>query len=394
MGNNWTVDKVRKVMETHTNPSTLDGFIRKDYCGKGRADLKVAEGAREFVAKITTNVRDREDEVVDPKGIDFISYLKNPIILWGHDYDQPAIGRSLWIKTLSENRKPVGHISKGIVAEGVTKAEEIFKLMQQRILGTVSIGFIPVKSHEPTEDDLKANSSYAGVRRIHDEIVMLEYSIVNVPANPDATIDAVSKGILTISAPLQQDLGLYVPPNAIDFVKKATLYAQTPQDGIEAGWILNEELRSATIDDLAKMAAWIDSDSPELQQSYKFIHHRSSAGNPLVWLGLNQAMAKLNTFVPRIPDEDRKDVYRHLAKHYEDFGKAAPVLVSKPEKFSLATIPIMKIKAQEPVTARPGIKYREVPVAEIPQVTSESISPDHVAQLVKDHIDINILGRV
>ena len=147
----WSSDELTKAIEGHVNPSTIDGFRRKSYCGKGEADMQVSDNAREFVAKITTDTRDRDNEIINPKGVDFSHFLKNPVILWSHNYNEPGIGRCQWLKRWTETKgrekRHRGWLGKGIVANGIAKAEEIFKLMQQRILNTVSVGFIPGRVH-------------------------------------------------------------------------------------------------------------------------------------------------------------------------------------------------------------------------------------------------------
>ncbi len=400
MINEWTLDRVHDVMKTHSNPSTLDGFVRKSYVGKAAANLQVKEGAREFIARITTNERDRDNEVVDPKGVKFHTFRKNPVILWAHNYTDPPIGRALWIKPWTENRVTRGHISKGVLARppanatGPTKADEIFSLMQQGILNTVSIGFIPIKGHEPTPEDIKENPKLRGVSWVHDEAVMLEYSIVNVPANPDATIEAVSKGLIDISMPLQQDLGIYMPPNVpTPTAKKAVPYLETPHDGIDAGWSLTEEKRDATLDDLAVMAAWIDSDMPESRNSYKLFHHRQDSGYPLVYLGLTQAMSALQTFATAIPDTDRKDVWRHLARHYSEFGKDAPEFIANPPKFAVGSFEVSSLPTKEVVAVETPITIREISASEIIDA-AEVLTVDQVTKEAKDVYEVDVLGRV
>ena len=51
-----------------------------------------------LTAFVSTNTRDRMDEVLMPDGVDMRNYKKNPIVLWAHDYSSPPIGKSLWIK--------------------------------------------------------------------------------------------------------------------------------------------------------------------------------------------------------------------------------------------------------------------------------------------------------
>ena len=72
---------------------------------------------------------------------------------------------------------------------------------------------------------------------------------------------------------------------------------------------------------------FIDGDS-SLLGSYKGIHHDIIDGNLVaVWSGVKSAMGSLvyGSRGGRIEDDDnRKSVYNHLAKHYEQFNKPVP----------------------------------------------------------------------
>jgi phage head maturation protease len=168
--------------EEYTNPAGIEGFVRKSYFGKGSADITdIKLNDREFIAKITTNTRDRDNEIVRTEGIDLRQFSKNPVILWAHDHVQPAIGRSLWIKrTTDPKTRKTLLITKGRMAKDVSRSEEILTLMQQGVINTISIGFIPIAGHAPTDEDIKADSNLKGVRWVHDKVVLLEFSIVNV----------------------------------------------------------------------------------------------------------------------------------------------------------------------------------------------------------------------
>ena len=59
------------------------------------AEVK-AEGddARLIRFRITTDAVDRERDVLSPAGWKLDHYLKNPVVLWAHDYRQPPIARA------------------------------------------------------------------------------------------------------------------------------------------------------------------------------------------------------------------------------------------------------------------------------------------------------------
>ncbi len=53
-----------------------------------------------FIAVASTNSVDRHGEIVDNNGWDLKAFKKNPVILWGHDHNEPAIGVSkrTWVE--------------------------------------------------------------------------------------------------------------------------------------------------------------------------------------------------------------------------------------------------------------------------------------------------------
>jgi len=384
-------------VEGYTNPSMLEGFTRKSYVGKDSVnitDIKLND--REFIAKITTNIRDRDNEIVSTEGIDLRQYNKNMVILWAHDYIQPAIGRARWIKRFTDPvTRETALIAKGLMAKGTPRAEEVLTLMQQEILNTISIGFIPIAGHEPTDEEIKADANLKGVRWIHDKVVLLEFSIVNVPANPNATIEAVSKGTIEMSVDMQKELSLYSPPNTPipDVSKKAIPYFQTPVDGVNAGWSLSEETREANVEQLAIMAAWIDNDDKESPKSYKLIHHRKIASHPLVWDGLVEAMSKLQLFTAKIPNDNRRGVYNHLAKHYrDDFGKEPPEFIVEPKQFDSVVFEIGSFETKDVLSVTEPKVFK---ITEIKEFNMKpTVDPQQIIADAKDSYERNALGKV
>ena len=73
-----------------------------------------------------------------------------------------------------------------------------------------------------------------------------------------------------------------------------------------------------------ELHAWFGGD-PELKSSYKLKHHRDMDKVP-VWEEVKDSMGMLlgARGGVEIPLADRKGVYDHLAKHYQEFGKEVP----------------------------------------------------------------------
>ena len=53
---------------------------------------------RTLVAVASTENVDRDREIIEVSGWKLENFLKNPVLMWGHDYRTPPIGRVLWVK--------------------------------------------------------------------------------------------------------------------------------------------------------------------------------------------------------------------------------------------------------------------------------------------------------
>jgi len=78
------------------------------------------------------------------------------------------------------------------------------------------------------------------------------------------------------------------------------------------------------IPDLLRAAAWWDSRSPFEKTRYKLLHHRKDG--TVVYRALTKAMADLSDERKsgRIPEETRRTIYDHLARHFRQFEKDPP----------------------------------------------------------------------
>lgn len=112
-------------------------------------------------------------------------------------------------------------------------------------------------------------------------------------------------------------------------------YRETPKAPEGTAWDGAAEVSRADTDDLRAMCAWCDTSGdtedgwPTAKGAYKLPHHRSDGSHPVVWRGVAAAMNALlrPPGTPRsvdIPAGDRRGVYEHLSRHYEQFDREAP----------------------------------------------------------------------
>ncbi len=168
------------------------------------AKAEVDSDERTVTAIITTSAVDRDHEVLLSKGADLENYLKNPVVLWAHDYSGTPIARTLWMKTGR------GKITAKLQFADTDKGEEVYQLFKGGFLNAFSIGFLPKAdgSHHPTPKEIERNPEWASVYRVYDKWELLEFSAVPVPANPEALATAVKAKELTLTIETQEELGM------------------------------------------------------------------------------------------------------------------------------------------------------------------------------------------
>lgn len=128
----------------------------------------------------STAAVDRHGEIVDQTSWKLEEYMQNPVVLWGHDHSQPAIGRTIELGLNSEGQL------EGVMQFAVEQyefAKTVFELYAGGFMRAFSVGFM---SDGWEEQD--------GVTVLKDN-VLYEISTVNVPANAEALMKAKAAGI-------------------------------------------------------------------------------------------------------------------------------------------------------------------------------------------------------
>ncbi len=94
------------------------------------------------------------------------------------------------------------------------KRQSTFKLrlIQAGLLQGKSIGFLRLKSHAPTSDEVRKAPALADCRRIIDEWLLIEYACTFLPMNQQALVEAVSKSGLPPARLKQWGVAIPEPP--------------------------------------------------------------------------------------------------------------------------------------------------------------------------------------
>jgi len=156
-----------------------------------------ADGERIFTGYASTRSIDRDGEVVMPNGMDLTQFRKAPVLLWGHKWSEPPVGKDHLVESDGYGIKTVSELADTALAL------DLWKLVQGKMLNTSSIGYIPLeyqmsgmKGWGGLMDELKKWPEWDGKSEplaFVTKAILLEHSLVSVPANIDALITSIKE---------------------------------------------------------------------------------------------------------------------------------------------------------------------------------------------------------
>lgn len=328
-----------------------DVFLRKSMCDP---EIKVMASERRIRITISTKSIDRDNDTIDPMGYQIDNYQKNPVVLWVHDYRGLPVASA--VEIIRDELK-MSAVDQFIERDIYPFADTVYQMVTGGYLNASSVGFRPIKRAFDEE------------RRGFDfmEQELLEHSIVPVPANPEALVEARSVLGPDVMQPMMEwcemvldewhgEKGLWLPKSKIEeaFVvlntkKHFDLHAEVDEE-IEkyvpgnvsnekadenASWArptlsaFTEESWDSLTDRqkrrIANHFAYSMNNPPEAFGDLKLPHHRPDDGY-IVWRGVRAAMGALMGARggADIPDGERRGVYNHLSRHYRAFEKEPP----------------------------------------------------------------------
>jgi HK97 family phage prohead protease len=157
--------------------------LRKQFSGVRKA-IDMERRAVDFV--VSTGAVDRDGDTIDPRGFQLEAYRQNPVVLFAHDISQPPVARAESIESDGQALR-----SQAVFASRETYpfADTIFRLLADGFLNAASVGFIP-RQFSFSDDDER------GLLAMDiTQADLMEFSVVPVPSNPEALVQARSKGI-------------------------------------------------------------------------------------------------------------------------------------------------------------------------------------------------------
>jgi phage head maturation protease len=156
--------------------------------GKG---TKPKPEGRQILIAISSETVDRDTDTIAVDGWDLKQYRKNPVVLFGHRYFEtaaPVVGKSL---TEFVDKGKLKSLLEFTPQGMVPLADTLYGLYAEGFMNASSVGFIPKEWKFPEDDPDRP----WGIDFLKQELI--EYSLVPVPSNPDALVEARSKGIAT-----------------------------------------------------------------------------------------------------------------------------------------------------------------------------------------------------
>jgi len=163
---------------------------------------------------ISTGSIDRYNSTIAPEGWQLDNYARNSVVLWAHDDSIPAIGRAEETKIDGTSLR-----SRAIFADRDTHplADTVFRLIKAGFINGASVGWIPLE-WKFVED--------RGFGVDYTQQELLEWSVVNIPANPECLKEARSIGIdtkpllLWAERTLDQADHLLIPRKELELLRK------------------------------------------------------------------------------------------------------------------------------------------------------------------------------
>jgi len=154
-------------------------------------------GERTFVGYASTRTVDRDGEVVLPQGMDLSQFRKAPVLLWGHKWSEPPVGRDTHVENDGFGLKTRSELADTALAL------DLWKLVKAKMLKTSSIGYVPLAYVTPQSkgwgdmmDTMRGWPEWdrkSEPQAVVTKALMLEHSLVSVPANIDALVLSVKE---------------------------------------------------------------------------------------------------------------------------------------------------------------------------------------------------------
>ena len=167
-----------------------------------RAETKAVEGQEGYIkAIVSTDSIDRDGEVIlmSAWGDTLNEFLKHPVLLSSHDYNDLTKQLGEWVD-LKVTDKGLEGIAKYYINMGNPEADWGYELAKKG-KSAYSVGFM-------SNDYMEGGTSQDGYepKRTYTDVELLEISQVSVPSNRDALVEMRSKGIDKVAEEIADEI--------------------------------------------------------------------------------------------------------------------------------------------------------------------------------------------
>lgn len=210
-----SIDEFRQAAEGLRH---LDASVRASF----DTEIKAEGDTRSLTFVISTANVDRMGDTIAAEGWKLDAFRKNPVVLWAHDSSSLPLGKAskVWVE---QGRLMA---TAEFTPSGMARFNDtVFDMLKGGFLSATSVGFSPLK-YAFTDDPQRR----FGIDFLEQEL--LEFSVVPVPANAEALIQARSAGIDIapvrewMEATLRKEGKTIIPLDRLEAVERAAKNAR------------------------------------------------------------------------------------------------------------------------------------------------------------------------
>jgi len=183
----WTMETAREWVTSHSKGVSMEKVKTEEKLMNELAEkikdavytkaVKEKDEKGDSVFVVSSDVEDREGEVISTEGWKLENYKAYPVLLWSHNATEPLIGHGTNLRYRTINGK-----KKLTFTPKFHRKSELSRLVADLVdedwIRGVSVGFKPIEKEG----------------NVYTKQELLEISLVNVPANQDALRLAMAKG--------------------------------------------------------------------------------------------------------------------------------------------------------------------------------------------------------
>ncbi len=145
-------------------------------------------GERTLWAVASLEEPDREGDVILADGWELENYRNNPVILFAHKYDQPPVAKAVEVAVSGKKLRFKAQFPS---RREYPFADSIYRLYRGGYLRGFSVGFLP-----KLWGDKKSVAGEATRGRLFKRQELVEISVVPIPTQPRALMEAQRKGVV------------------------------------------------------------------------------------------------------------------------------------------------------------------------------------------------------